>query len=158
MPKRIILKIQGGLGNQLFQIIYAKSLANEYGIKKIYFTDYYFWKIFYPYNIHKYYPLMTEKLGIDFIKINPLFSFLLGLINRQRFRRFLNFFDKLIFFSSDNECDNHNGSLITVLDGFWQESNLIWKHRSSIRSWIFNIDKFKLFFFKKRRKGMCNAL
>jgi hypothetical protein len=152
MDKTIIVKVQGGLGNQLLQIIYAKALAKEFGIKKIYFTDYYFWMIFYPYKIHKYYPLMTEKLGIDFKRINPLLSLLLGVINRQRLKRVLNTFNKIFFFSSDNECDNYNGSLITVLDGFWHESKLIWKHRLSIRTWIFNLQDFKTIFLDKENK------
>lgn len=154
MHKNIVLKIQGGIGNQLFQIIYAKSLANEYGINKIYYTDYYFWKIFYPYKIHKFYPLMIDKLGVNFVKLNPILSFFLGIINRKSLRNFLNIFDKIIFFSDDNECDNYKESFITVLDGFWQESSLIWKYRSVIRKWIFSSDKFR-FLFSEKNKNYC---
>jgi len=61
----IIIKIFGGLGNQLFQYAFGKALAHKYEDELV-IDNSYFKKENYPYDLHPdYYPYKLDLLGAN---------------------------------------------------------------------------------------------
>lgn len=137
-----IIKIQGGLGNQLFQFFLSFSFIKN---EKIYFDISHF---------NKY---KDRNFKLDLI-IKDLDYINLSFLQNRYLKRILNlFFPKRYFIQSnpfENTNFNHTG--FAYLDGYWQNLNYLNKYKSEILSKI-SLKDFDTESVIKYKKSVTNS-
>ena len=119
----IIIKIKGGLGNQMFQYAIAKAFSLE--TKKPFKIDI---SIFEWYKLHKY--------GLHHFNIVPKFY-----IPESKWTiKLKKLFKKVVFYNEDHHSFNYNPKLIETnsdilfLEGYYQSQKYFHKYENEIRS------------------------
>ena len=69
----IIVKIFGGLGNQMFQYSFGKALSLKYN-RELFVDKSYFNKDNYPFHTHPYYPYKLDIYNISNDVVSPNIS------------------------------------------------------------------------------------
>lgn len=119
----IIIKIKGGLGNQMFQYAIAKAFSLE--LKRKFKLDI---SIFEWYKLHNY-GLHHFNIQADFYEPESIWK-----------RRLKKLFHKVVFYNEDHHAFNYNPQLIEkksdylFLEGYYQSQKYFIKYEKEIRN------------------------
>ena len=128
----IVVKIKGGLGNQMFQYAMAKAFSLE--LKRKFKLDI---SIFGWYKLHQY-GLHHFKVQPDFYKPESIWK-----------RRLKKIFYKVIYYNEDDHDFSYNSKLIETksdylfLEGYFQSQNYFLKYEEEIRNDFQIVTPFK---------------
>ncbi len=133
----IILKVFGGLGNQLFQYAFGRAISLKYD-RELVIDKSYFDEKNYPFQLHPYYPYKLD----DYENISSFFypkqkARFAKLIARKKIYKLSNLFSLLAgspYFLHEREFNfsKLEGHKIAYLKGYWQKFRLIEEFRSEI--------------------------
>ncbi len=137
----IIIKIFGGLGNQMFQYAFARSLSIKYN-RRLIIDKTYFNKENYPFNLHpKYYPYKLNLYNTNNEFISSNISKYIKNVRRKRIYSIANpivshsFFRQYIpeYFNQRNfSFKNTKKSKIAFIDGYWQKFKIVEEYKNDI--------------------------
>lgn len=138
----VIVKIYGGLGNQMFQYAFARALSLKYN-RELVVDKSYFNKENYPFHLHAdYYPYKLDLYNLESEFTPNNISKFIKSIKRKRLYRLINplmvlpglrkrfpqYYSKWNFSFSQFEK-----SKVAYLEGFWQKYTLIGEFKPEIR-------------------------
>jgi hypothetical protein len=134
----IIIKIFGGLGNQMFQYSFGKALSIMLK-RKLIIDKSYFEPQNYPFDLHPYYPYKLDLYNIKDDFAPRMISTYQNIIQKKNIYSYLNplflkYFENVpVFFNKDNFLnDDMKKTKTAFLTGFWQNDVLKEKHRDII--------------------------
>jgi len=149
--KRIaVVKLKGGFGNQLFQIMFINHLKNI-GIKVLIDASFFSFKDrkFEKYNLTKRELVLSlDTFGLK--KGNPVLIFITNIsfhvLKKLNFK-IKNKIIANIFYG--NDYDLKKLGYLNIFDGYWKDSNILTKNINYLFNSLYGIDSFKNEIIKK---------
>lgn len=152
--KRIaVVKLKGGFGNQLFQILFINHLVNL-GIKVLVDTSFFRYK---DYKLKQNNLTKRELvLSLDIFGLKKSNSILIYIFNItfHIIKKFNYKIKNKIFANTfyGHHYDSKKLGYLNIFDGYWKDSNILKKNIYYLLESLYSIDSFKKNFIKKPDK------